>query len=397
MAASNFLITLIFNYLTVYASKEIEESINALLPEDARLSFTQLATKYGHPAIEYEVVTEDGYILKLFHIPGNKGRPVLLMHGTAESADTWIIRGNLSLAVALANSGYDLWFGNVRGNRYSRHHVSLNPDDDDAFWNFSLHEYGFYDLPAIIDTILNKTGAEILNAIGYSVGNTIFYVLCSTRPEYNSKINVLMALAPICYLQNVPPPLSTLIQLSPLIYKLFTDLDINEMFNDNSLLNTYGKFICTRPQIGYDICIKNLLFPITGYDSEELKPAFVSVLVGHFHTSVSSRDLYHLAQIGFRKTFAQFDYGSAGNIEKYNSTLPPVYDLNLVTTKIVLYVGLNDFLATVADVAILRSQLPNVVRYIISPRWKCNHFDHVNGEHVNDYVFPYIRDVLESY
>ncbi|CAG5038178.1 unnamed protein product [Parnassius apollo] len=394
MAASNILIILIFNFFTVYALKK---SINVLLPEDGRLNFTQLATKYGHPAIEYEVITEDGYILKLFHIPGTKDRPVLLVHGTFESADTWIIRGNLSQAVALANSGYDLWFGNLRGNKYSRNHVSLNPDDDDAFWNFSLQEYGFYDLPAIIDIVLNKTGAEMLNAIGYSQGNTIFYVLCSTRPEYNSKINVLIALAPICYLQNVPPPLSTLIQLSPQLYKLAIDLDITEIGYDNSLLNAYIKFICTRAKIGYDICIQSLAFPITGYDSEELKPDFVPVLVGHFPTSVSTKDLYHLAQIGFRKTFAQFDYGSAGNIKKYNSTLPPVYNLNLVTTKIVLYVGLNDFLATVADVAILRLQLPNVVRYILSPRLKCNHIDHVNGEHVNDYVFPYIRDVLESY
>ncbi|CAG5038184.1 unnamed protein product [Parnassius apollo] len=381
----------------VNALKQVVESIDALLPEDGRFNFTQLAVKYGHPAVEYEVVTEDGYILKLFHIPGTKGRPVLLMHGIAESADTWIIRGNLSLAVVLANSGYDLWFGNVRGNRYSRHHVNVNPDDDKTFWNFSFHEYGYYDLPAIIDTILNKTGADMLNAIGYSQGNTIFYVLCSTRPEYNSKINVMMALAPICYLQNVPPPLSTLIHFSPLIYKLFTVLDMNEMFNDNSLLNTFKKLVCTRPQIGYAICIEGLMFPITGYDSEELKPDFIPVLVGHFPTSVSLKDLYHFAQVGFRRIFGQFDYGNAGNIKKYNSTLPPVYDLKLVTTKIVLYVGLNDRLSTTADVAILRSQLPNVLRYIVSPRREFNHVDDVSGEHMNYYLFPYIYDVLESY
>ncbi|CAK1579929.1 unnamed protein product [Parnassius mnemosyne] len=397
MAVYKILIILIFNCLTVYASKQVTESVNALLPEDGRLNFTQLAIKYGHPAIEYEVITEDGYILKLFHIPGTKGRPVLLMHGIADSADTWIIRGNLSLAVSLANSGYDLWIGNIRGNRYSRHHVSLNPDEDDAFWNFSFHENGFYDLPAIIDTILNKTGADMLNAIAHSQGNTLFYVLCSTRPEYNSKINVMMALAPICYLQNVPPPLSILIQLSPSLYKLLSDFDINEIGNHNSLLNTFEKIICTRPKIGYAICIESIVFPIIGYDNEELKPDFVPVLVGHFPTSASTKGLYHFAQVGLRKTFAQFDYGNAGNLEKYNSTLPPVYDLNLVTTKIVLYVGLNDCISTIADVAILRSQLRNVVRYIVSPRLECNHLDHVWGEHMNNYLFPYIYDVLKSY
>ncbi|CAH2048210.1 unnamed protein product, partial [Iphiclides podalirius] len=381
----------------ITGSIEVEKAVDALLPEDGRFNFMQLADKYGHPAIEHDVVTEDGYILKLFHIPGDKGRPVLLMHGIADSADVWIIRGNLSLAVALAGSGYDLWFGNIRGNRYSRRHVSLNPDQDDQFWNFSFHENGHYDLPAIIDTVLEETGSATLNAIGFSQGNTIFYVLCSTRPEYNSKINVMMALAPICYLQNVPPPLSILISIAPLLYKFFTDLGINEIGNDHSLLNTYEKIICTRPQIGYDLCVEGLMFPITGYDSEELGPDFVPVLVGHFPTSTATKDLYHLAQVGYRRAFAQFDYGNAGNIVKYNSTLPPEYDLSLVTTKIVFYVGLNDRLSTVADVEILKSQLPNVVRYIVSPRLQCNHVDDVLGAHMNYNIFPYIYDVLETY
>ncbi|XP_045536365.1 lipase 1-like [Papilio machaon] len=400
----NFIVILIlYCYVNGSLGSSNEENpINDILPEDGRFNFTQLARKYGHHAMEYKVTTKDGYILGLFRIRGKYRRkknklPVLLMHGIADSSDAWLLRGNFSLGITLANSGYDLWFGNIRGNKYSRNHVRLNPDKDVQFWDFSFHENGYYDLPAIIDRVLNETGFKKLNAIGFSQGNTIFYVLCSTRPEYNSKINVMMALAPICYIQNVQSPLSFFISISSALYDVLSALGINEVANDNSLFNTYEKIICTLPQLGYDICVKKIMFPFTGHDSEELEPSFLSVLVGHFPTSTALKTLYHFAQVGYRRIFGQFNYGNAGNLENYNSTIPPVYDLNLITTKIVLYVCLNDKISTVDDVKILRSKLPNVVRYIVSPRWLCNHIDHVWGKHMYDYLFPYVYQVLESY
>ena len=100
------------------------------------------------------------YILELHRIPAKtKGsRAVFIQHGILGSSGHWIINpassslrihfyysillSTISLfnfyihaACLLADLGYDVWLGNLRGNVYSRAHVRLNPKGSE-YWKF---------------------------------------------------------------------------------------------------------------------------------------------------------------------------------------------------------------------------------------------------------------------
>lgn len=68
------------------------------------------------------------------------------------SADCWIGNHHYnSPAFVYALDGYDVWLGNNRGTTHSRKHVSLNPETDEKFWEYSFVELGKYDLPSMIE------------------------------------------------------------------------------------------------------------------------------------------------------------------------------------------------------------------------------------------------------
>lgn len=49
-------------------------------------------------------------------------------------------------------------------------HVKINVKSKE-FWDFSFHENGLYDLPAMIDFIIKTTGFQKIHYIGHSQVN----------------------------------------------------------------------------------------------------------------------------------------------------------------------------------------------------------------------------------
>ncbi|XP_022837834.1 lipase 1-like [Spodoptera litura] len=366
------------------------------IPEDATMTFSELADKYGHKAEEHDVISGGGYILTLFHIPGDKHRPILLIHGAIDSADSYIMRGNTSLAIALARDKYDVWVMNYRGNRYARRHTSMDADSNQEYWDFSLTEIGYYDVPANIDYVLKKTGEDKLSVIGYSEGTTSMYLLGATRPEYNDKVKIFISLAPVCTLKNTKPLASIVIQLAPLLNVALEMINSNELMGQNSTLRALFTDVCSR-KAGYEVCLINGLFLLTGADAKEIEPEFFPVVVGHFPAGTSRKNINHLVQISLSGKFRDYDYGMMKNMEKYRRFTPPEYDLSKVTMKVALIAAKNDKLSTIKDVEWLREQLPNVVDYTVMKSNVFNHVDYIWGRTAHKTLFPHIFRLLNKY
>ncbi|XP_053609504.1 lipase 1-like [Plodia interpunctella] len=363
-------------------------------PRDGKLTFTGLALKYGKVAEEYDVTTKDGYILKIYRIPGDKTKPLLLMHGILTTSDDFIIRGNDSLAVTLSNAGYDVWLGNYRGNRYSRRHITMDPDKNATFWKFGPHEHGYYDLATTIDLVLNNTGEDRLSLIGYSEGTMITYVLGAERPEYNDKIKVFIALAPICHINKMIEALPFVAKLGYDMIRFLKLFKIEELFGFDSLSGIMTRNMCSQ-SVGLQMC-RRILLLVSGYDPDGLVKEFMPLLFEHYPAGTSMTNVEHFMQILTSKRFAKFDYGPVKNFEKYGSKIAPDYNLNKITMNIYLIAGRNDRLSVLADSRLQAKELPNVKEYFVIEK-KFNHIDFLWSRQSRQVLYPKVLDILDKY
>lgn len=61
---------------------------------------------------------------------------------------------------------------------------------------------GYYDMPAVINYILQINKEKSVDIIGHSIGALSALIMCSTRPEYNDKVRSVIALAPAVFLNG---------------------------------------------------------------------------------------------------------------------------------------------------------------------------------------------------
>ncbi|CAK9833104.1 Gastric triacylglycerol lipase [Anthophora retusa] len=385
----------------------------------------ELVRKQGYQLEVHNVVTEDGYILEIHRLPcgrnncrWNAKQPILILHGLAGSSADWILMGpDRSLGYILANAGYDVWLGNNRGNVYSRNHTSILPTDR-HFWNFrykttslysftsyllffsshfSYHELGIYDLPAMIDYILDRTNNEQLFYIGHSQGSTQFWVTMTQRPSYNAKVKLMIALAPVAFTGNIRGPVTKLAKFT------YMGVWIGETFGYPELRSRYPweKFVSNvlcRDATAQLFC-NNLLFLVTGFDQASLSAANVSTIISHIPAGASWKQLIHYGQ-GYihPDLFRQFDYdNSKKNDQFYNSPEPPGYELNKVTAPVALFSSENDLLSTKMDIDLLKSKIGNVVYHNEVSIKSFSHYDFLWGTSSIQIIYEPILKLLTLY
>lgn len=373
--------------------------------EDTTLKFPELVKKYGYPVEEYTVNTEDGYILTLFRIPHGKSLPengvirpvVFLQHGLVDSSDDWILMGpNKGLGYILADAGYDVWLGNARGNTYSKKHVNRVPSDQ-CFWEFSWDEIGRFDLPAMIDFSLAKTGQKDLYYVGHSQGTTSFFVMCSMKPEYNAKIRIMFALAPIAWMSNMVSPMIRLVAPgSPALGWALEALGVGEFLPNSQLLAVAGGILCKNRAVTQDIC-SNSLFLVCGFDVGQLNATMLPVIMGHSPAGSSVKQFLHYAQGLVSKDFRRYDFGYSKNMDVYGSRVPPSYDMSKVTAPVSLFYSTNDWLSHPTDVTTLSQKLGHLVDMHLVSNPNFNHMDYMWAIDGDKLVYSRILKMIKQY
>ncbi|XP_004524789.1 lipase 1 [Ceratitis capitata] len=383
-----FVVYLIFLMLGATTAGYMEDKYPASVLEDTNLDMFGLTRKYDYPLESHFVTTEDKYILCLFRLRRPKARPVFLMHGLLDSSITWILSGPwAALGYYLYDLGYDVWMGNARGNFYSRNHTFYNPDNDKSFWRFSWHEIGYYDLPASIDFVLKKTGFDKLAYIGHSQGTTTFFVMSSMRPEYNAKVTVMSALAPVSYMKNLKAP------LLPIMRNLLalSGNAITEFLPRSTLWKA-----CFRSKITEDTCY-DYLFQIMGKDQKMWNATMAPVYMAHLPSGSNLKQFKHYVQLIDSGRFCQYDYGPVENMKRYDSSQPKEYPIKNITVPVALYYASNDHLSSYKDVIRLSKELPNVVENCLYPYKKWNHMTMVWGLESRELAHKRMVEVMKKF
>ncbi|XP_063239532.1 gastric triacylglycerol lipase-like [Bacillus rossius redtenbacheri] len=368
---------------------------------DQELSTPDLVRKHGYPAESHVALTADGYLLTLHRIPHGRTRPdaggrpvVFLQHGLLSSSADWVIMGpNTSLAYILADEGFDVWMGNVRGNTYSKSHVNLSSSDP-LFWRFSWDEMAVFDLPAALDLVLATTGRRRLFYVGHSMGTSMFFALACTRPDYvGARVELMSALAPVVFLRHVRTPMRILSYFAHDYQFLAHFFGANQFLPNNFILRLLARYGCDAITAERKIC-ESSIFVLTGFDPQQFNISLLPVILGHAPAGTSSRTIVHYAQLIQSGQFKPFDCQ-----EDYKPCYQPPsgrYQLDNISVKVSLHYGDNDWLATPTDVHALSQSLRKVVGVYRVPLPTFNHVDFLWAKDVRALVYDEVVRLLKQ-
>ena len=381
-----------------------------LLDPDFPADTRRLLTSRGYRCEEHEIVTNDRYILKVFrayHPSYSPGRPVILQHGVLGSSTYFVASDpnghanerkdgevSPSLGIALLQQHYDVWLPNSRGTDYSEDHsdfklrppFKINPNP--RFWNFSYSDMAKYDVPAVVDYVLSKTGRSDVAYIGHSQGTSIMFIALSKFARLNQQIKPFIALAPVAKTSFHASGLNLIEHIvGPLNYPILHQTPALRSLL-GPLCATAGGTLCTP-------LYKFLLFE----DPTSLNISRFPIYFTSFPAGTSSKDARHYAQNFDSKKFAEYDYGPLKNQMLYGSIEPPEYNLTKITNSEIYFIkGPADTIADPIDVNALRKTLGSKIKgdiVISRPRW--GHLAVILAKEAGKYVNKPIIDILRKY
>ncbi|KAK5577682.1 hypothetical protein RB653_002626 [Dictyostelium firmibasis] len=381
--------------------------IDGITPVNHVQYFIETVNFNGYPCEHHSVTTEDGYILGVFRIPysynennsnnnnNNKTRqPILLQHGLLDSSITWIVNNaNQSLPFILSDMGYDVWMGNNRGNTYSINHTRLDVKSRE-FWEFSFDDMGWYDLPSMVDYIIDTTGVQEVGYVGHSEGTMQAWISYSEIKGFDKKVPIYIGLGPVgnvSHITNVALKTMATYRVDD-IFRIF---GTKQFLPSPKLLRGLFISFCIDCPLCCEDVVEWLCGPHKGAFNQSRMP-FVS---GNEPGGTSLRNMVHFTQLVNSKRFQHYDYGVIGNLLHYGHEKPPLINVENIppTVKIALFSGTKDELADTIDVKQLVSLLPqqSVLSWDIIESYA--HLDYVWAIDAHILIYPKILNYFNDF
>ncbi|GEQ67546.1 hypothetical protein JCM33374_g1211 [Metschnikowia sp. JCM 33374] len=352
----------------------------------------EMCSLFGY-AVENRIVkTNDGYLLTIQRLTGSKdssgkvresprnGKVVYLHHGLLMCSEIWVtmLEKDQNLPFLLYDLGYDIWFGNNRGNKYSQKHLT-RPLDSEEFWNFSIDEFALFDIPDSINFILKETGKTHLTYIGFSQGTAQAFASVSVNSELNEKIDKIIAISPATTPHGLYSKfLDILLKSSPKMLFL--------LFSRKVLLPSvlFWERIMYPPFFNTSIDVSNYF--LFYWKSENIDKIQKLCSYSHLYSTTSVKTVVHWFQIMSSKNFQMYH-----DVTSAMSSLNPIsYPLKSISIPIHLIYGDSDSLV---DINVMKRQLPEETTFTHSISGH-EHLDNLWGRHVSERVFPRVLAAL---
>ncbi|ODV98370.1 hypothetical protein PACTADRAFT_48148 [Pachysolen tannophilus NRRL Y-2460] len=286
------------------------------------IDIVDIVHAHGYKIHEHIVQTKDGYLLAIHRIipkhiirSSVKSRsytaqlrdlnqPVVYFHhGLLTNSELFVLGDKTTkcLPFVLADSGYDVWLGNNRGNKYSRKHLELSSSSA-AFWNYSLDEFALYDIPDTIEYILEATRQESLNYIGFSQGSAQCLAALSLSPKLNEKIKLFIGLSPAMVPRGLNHPVAS----------FFVDSAPSFLYNLFGCRALIPSVVFWQQLLGpkyYRTVVDNSLILLFGWQTKNISSKQKQLGYQHMFSPSSVKSVVHWFQIIRSKRFQMYDEG----------------------------------------------------------------------------------------
>jgi lysosomal acid lipase/cholesteryl ester hydrolase len=277
--------------------------------------------------------------------------------------------------------------GNNRGNKYSKKSVHHSPTDI-PFWNFSMDEFAFHDIPDSIRYILDTTSAPSLSYIGFSQGTAQAFAALAVHPKLNDQVNVFIALAPAMSPAGLSNGIvDALIKASPQVLFL--------LFGRRSILSSATMWqSILYPPIFVRTIDMGLSF-LFGWHARNISTSQKLAAYPHLYSFTSTKSVVHWFQIIRTKSFQMYDDDvqqvlPLGSVSKYTKVAK--FPTRNIKTPIVLVYGGSDSLV---DIDVMLKELPTHTIATEIPHYE--HLDFLWARGVETLVFPHVFDALNSF